>query len=68
MIHQRSLVLFSDMMDSEKNTDDIFDALQHLKYNKHEVVLFHVLDVDKEIDFNYSNVPHKFIDFRLVKR
>lgn len=63
MIHQRSLVvLFSDMMDSEKNTDDIFDALQHLKYNKHEVVLFHVVDVDKEIDFNYSNMPHKFID------
>lgn len=63
MIHQRSLVvLFSDMMDSEKNTDDIFDALQHLKFNKHEVILFHVVDVDKEIDFNYSNVPHKFID------
>ncbi len=61
-IHTRSLVIiFSDMMDSE-NTDDLFSALQHLRYNKHEVVLFHVTDKQREGKFVYTNRPYKFID------
>ena len=49
-IHQRSLVvLFSDMMDNSEK-DDLFSALQHLKFNKHEVILFHVVDKSKELD------------------
>ncbi|MEI8115548.1 MAG: DUF58 domain-containing protein, partial [Bacteroidia bacterium] len=36
-IHKRSLViLFSDLIEQE-STDELFEALQHLKYNKHEV-------------------------------
>jgi hypothetical protein len=63
MIHKRSLVIiFSDMLESEAELDDMFSALQHLRYNKHEVVLFHVLDKSKEIDFDYENRPYKFID------
>jgi uncharacterized protein (DUF58 family) len=63
MIHKRSLVIiFSDMLESEAELDDMFSALQHLRYNKHEVVLFHVLDKSKEIDFDYDNRPYKFID------
>ena len=43
-IHKRSLVIvFSDMMQQE-NSEDVFAALQHLKHNKHEVILFHVVD------------------------
>ncbi|MDD5507584.1 MAG: DUF58 domain-containing protein [Bacteroidales bacterium] len=62
-IHKRSLViLFSDMMDSEKTTGDLFSALQHLRYNKHEVILFHVVEKTKELDFDYDNRPHRFID------
>lgn len=62
-IHQRSLViLFSDMMDNSDKNDELFAALQHLKFNKHEVVLFHVLDRSKEIEFDYENRPYKFID------
>lgn len=61
-IHKRSLViLFSDMIDSSK-TDELFSALQHLRYNKHEVILFHVTDHLQEREFNFSNRPHKFID------
>ena len=63
-INQRSLVLlFSDMLDGI-GTDQqaLFAALQHLKYNKHEVVVFHVTDRSKEIDFKYENRPHTFID------
>jgi uncharacterized protein (DUF58 family) len=62
-IHKRSLVIiFSDMMDDPENADDMFSALQHLKHNKHEVILFHVVDKAKEIDFDFENRPYIFID------
>jgi len=61
-IHKRSLVvLFSDMFDSD-NQDDLFAALQHLRYNKHEVVLFHVTDKQHEEQFDFKNRPYKFVD------
>ena len=44
-IHKRSLViLFSDMFNDIEHTEELFLALQHLKHNKHEVILFHVTD------------------------
>jgi uncharacterized protein (DUF58 family) len=62
-IHKRSLaIFFSDMFENEKKSDDLFAALQHLKHNKHEVVLFHVVDKNKEIDFDFDNRPYKFVD------
>jgi len=61
-IHKRSLVvIFSDMLDSA-DSDELFSALQHLRYNKHEVILFHVTDHSLEKEFGFSNRPHKFID------
>ena len=63
LVHKRSLVvIFSDMFDSQGDPEAIFSALQHLRHNKHEVVLFHVTDKDKEIDFAYENRPYRFID------
>lgn len=63
-LKRRSLViLFSDMIEnSEKNQDDLWNALQHLKHNKHEVILFHVTDKKKELDFDFENRPYRFID------
>lgn len=62
-IHKRSLVIiFSDMMESSEAADQVFSALQHLKHNKHEVILFHVTDKSKELDFNFENRPYIFID------
>lgn len=62
-IHKRSLVIiFSDMMEDPSSIDGIFAALQHLKHNKHEVILFHTVDRQKEIEFQYENRPHLFID------
>lgn len=62
-IHKRSLVvIFSDMMDSRTNTEELFSAMQHMKHNKHEVILFHVVDKSKELDFDYDNRPYQFID------
>ncbi len=61
-IHRRSLVIiFSDMFENS-DSEALFSALQHLKYNKHEVVLFHVLDEDLETNFNFENRPHEFVD------
>jgi len=60
-IHQRSLVIvFSDFMQS--GNDDLFAALQHLKYNKHEVILFDVKDKNAELLFDFKNRPYQFID------
>ncbi len=62
-IHKRSLVIiFSDMMDNSNDPEEIFSALQHLKHNKHEVVLFHVTDKKTEEDFKFENRPYLFID------
>ena len=62
-IHKRSLVIiFSDMFDRAENPDALFTALQHLKYNKHEVILFHVTDKKYEENFEFDNRPHEFID------
>jgi uncharacterized protein (DUF58 family) len=62
-IHKRSLVvIFSDMFDSNENLGEIFKALQHLKHNKHEILVFHVSDHDTELSFNFEDRPHLFID------
>ncbi|HEV7232393.1 MAG TPA: DUF58 domain-containing protein, partial [Bacteroidia bacterium] len=62
-IHKRSLVIiFSDMFDARTNPEDLFSALQHLRHNKHEVILFHVTDKSKELDFEFENRPYRFVD------
>jgi len=62
MVHKRSLIIiFSDMISKEK-PEIVLSALQHLRYNKHEVVLFHITDKEHEIEFKYANRPYKFID------
>ena len=67
-IHKRSMVIiFSDMLESG-NEEEIFGALQHLKHNKHEVVLFHVLDYSKELEFDFDNRPYMFIDMETDER
>ena len=62
-IHRRSLIfLFTDMFQTTKENTELFEALRHLKYNKHEVVLFHTYDAKTEFNFNYDNSPKKFVD------
>jgi len=60
-LHKRSLVvIFSDFMEADLEALKL--ALQHLKFNKHEVILFHVGDDETEAEFNFSKKPHIFID------
>ena len=65
-IHQRSMIIiFSDMLENSLNREklqSLFAAIQHLKYNKHEVIIFNVNDKQKELDFDFDNRPHRFID------
>ena len=62
-IHKRSLiVLFTDMFQTNKSEAELFEALHHLKYNKHEVVLFHTYDGKTELNFDFENSPKKFTD------
>ncbi len=62
-IHKRSLVvIFSDMFDRVSGQEEIFSALQHLRHNKHEVILFHVIDKRMELDFEFEDRPYRFID------
>lgn len=60
---RRSLtVLFSDLLDTNSKLEELFAALQHLRYKKHEVVIFHVVNEDKESSLNFDSRLHTFID------
>lgn len=60
--HRRSLVvIFSDMFEGGDD-DEIIKALQHLKHNKHEVILFHITDHNTELDFKFEEKPYEFVD------
>ena len=50
------------MLDNSENLEATIDALQHLRHNKHEVVVFHVLDRSTELDFDFENRPTRFVD------
>jgi uncharacterized protein (DUF58 family) len=63
-IPKRSLViLFSDMLGrGPAEQDAALAALQHLKHQHHEVLLFHVLDRSTEADFDFAERPYIFED------
>lgn len=61
-VHRRSLiVLFTDMFQNG-SSDELFGALQHLKHNLNEVILFHVSDLSTELEFEFDDRPSRFID------
>jgi uncharacterized protein (DUF58 family) len=60
--HKRSLiVIFSDMFE-QAQPEPLFNAIEHLRYNKHEVVIFHVHDSRYEQELNLEDRPYKLID------
>lgn len=62
-LKRRSLVIFfSDMLQHPDAQEEVFEALRHLKYNKHQLVLFHVMDKAHEVEFDFDNQPRKFVD------
>ena len=68
-LHKRSLVfVFSDFLGSAADLDGLFASLQHLRHRKHEVVLFQVQDRAREVEFDYDNRPHEFVDMESGER
>ena len=62
-LHRRSLVvLFTDAFVSDPQRDKLFDALQHLRHNKHEVIIFHTFDRARELNLDYGSHPTRFVD------
>lgn len=62
-VHKRSMIIiFSDMFDNNLNSQDYISGLQHLKFKKHEIIVFHIVDKKKEIEFEFENRPYRFID------
>jgi uncharacterized protein (DUF58 family) len=63
LCHKRSLiVVFTDLLEEPESLDSLFQAIQHMRHNKHEVVLFHVIDQQTEIDFDLENRPVNLVD------
>lgn len=61
--HRRSLVvIFTDLLENPENLDDFMQAIQHLRHNQHEVVLFHVLDKATEYNFDFESRPVNLVD------
>lgn len=62
-LHKRSLVvLFTDAFVRSEEQEALFDALRHLRHNKHEVIIFHTYDFAHEVNLDYDSRPHLFVD------
>ncbi len=62
-LKRRSLIfLFSDMLQADVEEERLFEALRHLKYNKHELILFHVVDKKHEYELRFGEQPKRFTD------
>ena len=60
-IPKRSLViLFSDLLQEDTKTEQLIKAFQHLRYEKHEVLVFCVSDVKTEEQLAFADRPHIF--------
>lgn len=57
-VKQRALVVILSDLFCDPNA--LGDALQHLRYRKHDIAIFHLLD-RQEIDFAFDR-PHRFVD------
>lgn len=61
--HRRSLVvILSDMLEDQDREAEVFDALQHLRFNKHDIILFHVVDRKHELELDLRDKPYTFVD------
>jgi uncharacterized protein (DUF58 family) len=56
------LVIFSDVYENSDDEEDIWRSLQHLRFLKNEVILFHVTHKPNETELNFDNRPIKFVD------
>jgi uncharacterized protein (DUF58 family) len=62
-IGRRSLVvLITDLFENIGEHEALLNALRHLRYRGHEVLVFHVLESETERQFRFPDVPLQFVD------
>lgn len=63
LCHKRSLVIiFTDFLENPEHAAAFLQAVQHLRHNKHEVVIFHIIDKNTEVNFEMENRPLNLVD------
>jgi uncharacterized protein (DUF58 family) len=67
--HKRSMIIvFSDLLHQGENLDEFYNAIQHIKHNKHELIIFNVISKEYELDFNFEDRPYDFVDMESGER
>lgn len=62
-LNRRSLVfIFSDLFQTEVENKKLIEAIQNLKFNKHQVVIFHTINENDELNFDFENKALEFKD------
>ena len=62
-LHKRSMVMiFTDMISIDEDLEQQFEAFKHLKHNRHEVVLFYLIEPKTEVNLEFENKPYRFVD------
>lgn len=62
-INKRSLVvILSDMFTQPDQQEELFHAMQHLRHQQHEVLVYHVTHRQTEREFQFDDRPYEFID------
>jgi uncharacterized protein (DUF58 family) len=62
LFHKRSLIIiFSDLF-YFSDPDKFINALKHLKYKKHEIIIFNTIDTKQEENLDFENRPYLFED------
>lgn len=61
------IIIFSDMLENTEHWNLLFPALQHLKFQKHEIVIFQTNHKTTELDFDFEDKPHIFKDLETGK-
>lgn len=62
-IKKRSLVvILTDLFENVQKHNELVSALKHLRHNKHEVVLFHLLEKQSERDLDFPDGRFVFRD------
>ena len=62
-IGRRSLVvIITDLFENIAEHDQLLNAMRHLRYRGHEVLVFHILETETERKFRFPDVPMQFVD------
>lgn len=62
-IARRSMVvIITDLFENVAQHESLLNALRHLRYRGHEVLVFHVLESETERKFKFPDVPTRFVD------